>query len=133
VPLGRGQIIGTLPFEWTEATRGPAGGQWLSGRDSTGFLEVTMQVDPTYRGGFTICAPARNDVLPGEALPVLRFIHQLRRADHVQLRAPGQETLETRVTGEPTGMPDTTTLILVAETLSHIQEATGTAFPLPRS
>jgi hypothetical protein len=103
----------------------------MSGRDITGFLEVIMQVDPTYQGGLSIRAPASDDVLPSEALPVLRFIQQLGKADHVQFQAPGYSPADARISGEAIGMPDTTSQIAVADALSRIQEATGTSFPLP--
>jgi hypothetical protein len=133
VAIRDGKVIGTLPVDWNDSTRGPTGGQWLAGRDSSGFLEVLMQVDPTYRGGFTIKAPASEDVLPSEALPVLRFLQRLGQADSVELHTAGQDPVKTRVTGEGTGMPDTATLIAVAEALVRIQEATGTTFTLPRN
>ncbi len=128
----RGRALATLPVEWDDSTRGPLGGHWLSGRDRSGFLEIAMQVDPDLRGGFTMRAPASDDVLPSEVLPVLRFLQALKQADHVRLEAPGHETVDTRVTGDMVGGPDVPDGgLAIAEALARIQDATGVTFPLP--
>lgn len=132
VAVRRGRVLATLPIEWNDSTRGPLGGHWLSGRDRSGFLEIAMQVDSDLRGGFTMRAPASDDVLPNEVLPVLRFLQVLKQADRVRLEAPGHETVETRVTGEMVGGPDVPGGgLAIAEALARIQDATGMTFPLP--
>jgi hypothetical protein len=128
-----GRVLATLPIEWDDSTRGPLGGAWLSGRDRSGFLEIGLRVDADLRGGMSMRAPASDDVLPSEVLPVLRFLQVLTQADHIRLEAPGHPTVETRVTGDMVGGPEVPDGgLAIAEALARIQEATGVTFPLPR-
>jgi hypothetical protein len=127
-----GKVLATLPVDWNESTSGPAGGLYLAGRDTSGFLEVIMRAGPAVHGEFTMTAPASNDVLPSEALPALRFLSYLHNADTIQLQSPGKPPAEARITGADLVMPDTATIVAVAEALAAIQEATGTSFALPR-
>jgi len=130
-----GRVIGTLPVEWNDRSTGPLGGTWLSGRDRSGFLEVTMTSEPDRKGGgIEVRAPASDDVLPEDAVPVLRFLDLLRSGDHLRMIAPGYPPLELRITGDPASDIGTfEDQIAIAEALARIQSAAGVHFPLPGS
>lgn len=128
-----GRTIGTLAIDWNESTTGPAGGHYLAGRDSSGYLEVVLHAEPNSRGAFTINAPASHDVLPSEALSALRFLHRLRDADGIELHSADQPKIETKINGSELVTPDMGKLIAVAEALARVQEVSGVSFALPRS
>jgi len=131
--LRNGRVLDVLPVEWTERSAGPLGGAWLSGRDRSGFLELVLRVEPDRTvGGMDIRAPASDDVLPEDAALVMRFLSILRSGDELRMCAPGISPAVMRLTGPPTGDPDTVAAgAIIAETLARIQRATGTRFSLP--
>jgi hypothetical protein len=127
-----GRVIGTLPIEWDDRSQGPLGGGWLSGKDRSGFLELTMTTETNRKGGLQIRAPASDNVLPEEVVPVLRFLGRLKPGDYLRLVAPGYDPFEVRLTGHPVGdAPTFEAEITIAEALARIQEAAGIRFPLP--
>lgn len=129
-----GRVIGTLPVEWNDRSTGPLGGTWLSGRDRSGFLELTMTSEPDRKGGIQVRAPASDDVLPEDAVPVLRFLNLLRNGDRLRMIAPGYPPLELRIAGDPASDVGTfEDQIAIAEALARIQSAAGVRFPLPKS
>jgi hypothetical protein len=130
-----GRVIGTLPIEWDDHSSGPLGGTWVSGRDRSGFLEVTLTADASLQGGIQVRAPARNDVLPEDAVPVLRFLGLIRAGDRLRLVASGLDPVECRVTGNPIDRDEAESeaRIVIAEALARIQSAAGARFPLPMS
>jgi hypothetical protein len=129
-----GRVIGTLAIEWDDRSHGLLGGSWISGKDRSGFLELMMRTEPDQKGGLEIRAPASENVLPEDVVPVLRFLSLLKRGDCLRLVAPGYPEVEVRLTGEPVGDPGLHEAgIAVAEALVRIQSAAGTRFPLPGS
>jgi hypothetical protein len=124
-----GRILATLPVQWTDRSQGALGGSWLSGRDSSGWLEVRACTEPDRTGEIHIEAPASDDVLPAEALPALRFLQHLTRADHLNFQMPGNPITEARITGSWVPVP--AAFLPVAEALARIQEASGVVFPMP--
>lgn len=129
-----GRVIGTLPIEWDDRSQGPLGGTWLSGRDRSGFLELKMKTDPALKGGLEIRAPASDNVLPEDVVPVLKFLGLLRKGDSLRLVASGYPDVTARLTGQPAGHPGLPEAgIAVAEAIARIQLAVGVRFPLPGS
>jgi hypothetical protein len=130
-----GRVIGTLPLEWDDRSSGPLGGTWVSGRDRSGFLEVTMTADADLKGGITVRAPASDNVLPEEVVPVLRFLGLLKAGDYLRLTAPGLDPVECRIADDPVRDMGGTfeAEIAIAEALARIQSAAGIRFPLPGS
>jgi hypothetical protein len=126
------RVIDTLPIEWDDRSTGPLGGSWVSGRDRSGFLEVIMTYEPDLKGGIQLRAPASDNVLPEEVIPVLRFLSLIKVGDHLRLVAPGLDPVECRVTGDPVGEAGTLEAqIAMAEELARIQSAAGVRFPVP--
>jgi hypothetical protein len=130
-----GRVIGTLPLEWDDRSSGPLGGTWVSGRDRSGFLEVTMTADADLKGGITVRSPASDNVLPEEVVPVLRFLSLLKAGDYLRLTAPGLDPVECRISGDPASDIGGTFEdgIALAEALARIKSAAGVRFPLPAS
>jgi hypothetical protein len=93
-----------------------------------------MTTEPDLKGGMQITAPASDNVLPEDVVPVLKFLSLLRVGDYLRLIAPGYPEVEARLTGNPVGDSHILQVgIAIAEALARIQTAAGTRFPLPGS
>ncbi len=126
-----GRVLRTLAVEWTQQSEGVLGGSFLSGIDRSGFLEITLTKGTGLEGDFTFHTRNTGDMLPGDVLPALRFIHDLGRAHALHIVGDG---MTIRLT-----VPDAaqnasrSDLIRILEALDRIQAATGCIFPVPET
>jgi hypothetical protein len=115
----------------SERSRGQASGFRMASRDTSGLLALELRVDAAQK---TLHASLSYrylpDVLPQDAVPVLRFCEALAGGEQMAFADP-----DGTVFGTASGSFDLAdwprTYIQCAEKLAEIQELAGASFPLP--
>lgn len=125
-----GRVLGSLSVTFTEAFNGPRGGMYRAGLDRSGFMRLVMKPGTGTSGGFEVESQYAGDLLPSELLPPLRFLDAARRAAGLRITMDGR-TAEARIPGAGARMASVENMIRMAEALERIQQAAGTAFPVP--
>jgi hypothetical protein len=114
-----------------ERSRGPAGGFRLISRDSSGLLTLDLRVDTarhSYQAHLTY--QYLPDVLPQDAVPVLRFCAALANGEQMAFADLSGNGFGTAAGSfEPTDWPEA--YIRCAERLAEVQQLAGAYFPLP--
>jgi hypothetical protein len=120
-----------LRLNVTSRSMGPAGGLRIEAQDGTGLLRLDFRVNPAkdeYHAGLKYVF--RPDVLPRDAVPVLRFGQALGAGERMAFT-----DLRGNVLGVGSGAFGPTDwpadYIRCAEALAEVQQLAGAFFPLP--
>lgn len=115
-----------------DRSRGPAGGSRLISRDSSGLLTLDLRLDSarhSYQAHLTY--HYLPDVLPQDAVPVLRFCAALAHGEQIAFADPSGSNVFGTASGsfDPADWPEA--YIWCAEKLAEVQQLAGVYFPLP--
>jgi hypothetical protein len=121
----------TVRLRVGERSRGQAGGFRLASQDGSGLLTLDLRVDAAPK---TLHASLSYrylpDVLPQDAVPVLRFCEALAGGEQMAFADPDGTVFGTASGSfDPADWPQI--YIQCAEKLAEIQELAGASFPLP--
>ena len=125
-----GRVLNALAIEWTDGSQGPFGGSFLSGRDRSGFLGLTLTKGEGHEGEIHVATHTDGEYLPSEIAPAFRFLRALHLAAGVHIVAEGRTV---RLTIPPSGrdIDAAENQVRMTEALERIQQATGSVFPMP--
>jgi hypothetical protein len=121
----------TIRLDVTGRSAGPAGGLRVLARDRSELLALDLRVDSVKRTCQAHLAYQYHvDVLPQDAVPVLRFCAAVAGGQEMAITDPAGNIIVTS-SGPfgPATWPER--YIQCAETLAKLQQLTGTSFPLP--
>jgi hypothetical protein len=125
-----GQHLAALPARLS-IRRWGSRGVTLHGSDVTGVINTQVRLDLTAsRFSLTLNASWSRPLLPGAALPVLRFMHLASPPNTLSLKLG--ESLNIPPVAVPGGMAVSEESVRMVEDLDRLQAAAGEPFPVPR-
>jgi hypothetical protein len=124
-----GRQLCTLPIRCVTRFAGLRG-VTLCGQDLTGVVDIRLRLDPQeHQFTLTLSSDWSRPLLPGAALPVLRFLRHAVPPSTLELTVL---TVTTRPVSVPPGLGVSEEHLRLVEDLDRLQAATGEQFPVPR-
>lgn len=125
-----GQHLAALPARLV-ARRAGIRGVTLHGRDTTGVVEARLRLVPDEsRFMLALTATWSHPLLPGAALPILRFLQHATPPNTLSFSLG--DTLTTTPVMVPVAMKVPEETVRLVENLERLQTAAGEPFPVPR-
>lgn len=105
----------------------------LHGRDMTGVIDARLRLDQLEsRFSLSLNCTWSRPLLPGAALPVLRFMQHAVPPNTLSFRIGEGDNLMTTPVAAPAGLAVSEDSVRMVEDLERLQVATGEPFPVPR-
>jgi hypothetical protein len=123
-----GTHLASMPIRFERHHRGSRG-VIAYGRDPLNVVEIRLQLDISNQAGsMNLRYRLPSDALPVTALPMLRFLESLRKAETIEMRIGGtaagtMAVPETQVVDE--------NFVNIVETLARVQSGTHSYFAIP--